>query len=30
MKVSTDPGLGVELNQEYLKANKVESEPWWG
>jgi len=30
MKVSTEPGLGVELNQEYLKANKVESEPWWG
>jgi L-alanine-DL-glutamate epimerase-like enolase superfamily enzyme len=30
MKISTDPGLGVELDQEYLKANKVESEPWWG
>jgi galactonate dehydratase len=30
MKVSNDPGLGVELNQEYLKTNKVESEPWWG
>jgi galactonate dehydratase len=30
MKVSTEPGLGVELNQEYLKANKAESEPWWG
>lgn len=30
MKVSNDPGLGVELNQEYLKANRVESEPWWG
>jgi L-alanine-DL-glutamate epimerase-like enolase superfamily enzyme len=30
MKVSTDPGLGVELNQEYLKTNKAEGEPWWG
>jgi L-alanine-DL-glutamate epimerase-like enolase superfamily enzyme len=30
VRVSTDPGLGVELNQEYLKANKAESEPWWG
>ena len=30
MKVSTDPGLGVDLNQEYLKANKMDSEPWWG
>jgi galactonate dehydratase len=30
MKVSTEPGLGVELNQDYLKANKMESEPWWG
>jgi len=30
MKVTTDPGLGVELNQDYLKANKAESEPWWG
>jgi galactonate dehydratase len=30
MKVSDAPGLGVELNQEYLKANKLESEPWWG
>ncbi len=30
MKVSTNPSLGVELNQEYLKANRAESEPWWG
>jgi L-alanine-DL-glutamate epimerase-like enolase superfamily enzyme len=30
MKVSTNPGLGVELNQDYLKANKLESEPWCG
>lgn len=30
MKVSTRPGLGVELDQEYLKANRAEGEPWWG
>ena len=30
MKVSTDVGLGVELDQEYLKANRMETEPWWG
>lgn len=30
MKVSTAPGLGVELDQEYLKANRAEGEPWWG
>ena len=30
MKVSTEPGLGVELNQEYLKANRAEGEPWSG
>jgi galactonate dehydratase len=29
MKVSTRPGLGVELDQEYLKANRAEGEPWW-
>jgi L-alanine-DL-glutamate epimerase-like enolase superfamily enzyme len=29
MEVSTEPGLGVELNQEYLKANRAEGEPWW-
>ena len=29
MKVSADPGLGVELNHEYLKSNRAESEPWW-
>ena len=29
MEVSTAPGLGVELNQEYLKANRAEGEPWW-
>ncbi len=30
MKLSTLPGLGLDLNQEYLKANRVEGEPWWG
>ncbi len=30
MQVSTLPGLGLELNQDYLKANRVDGEPWWG
>jgi galactonate dehydratase len=30
MEVSTAPGLGVELNPEYLKGNKADTEPWWG
>ena len=30
MKVSNEPGLGVDLDQEYLKAHKLASEPWWG
>jgi L-alanine-DL-glutamate epimerase-like enolase superfamily enzyme len=30
MKVSTRPGLGVELDQEYLKAHRADGEPWWG
>jgi galactonate dehydratase len=30
MKVSDKPGLGLELDQAYLKANRLESEPWWG
>lgn len=29
MKVSTAPGLGVELDQEYLKAHMADGEPWW-
>ena len=29
MKVSHLPGLGVQLDQEYLKANRAEGEPWW-
>ena len=30
MKVSTIPGLGLDLNEEYLKANLVPGETWWG
>jgi L-alanine-DL-glutamate epimerase-like enolase superfamily enzyme len=30
MKVSDKPGLGVDLDHEYLKANLAEGEPWWG
>lgn len=30
MDVSLAPGLGVELDQAYLKANLAEGEPWWG
>ena len=29
MQVTTDPGLGMELDQEYLKANRADGEPWW-
>jgi L-alanine-DL-glutamate epimerase-like enolase superfamily enzyme len=30
MVVSTLPGLGLELDQDYLKATRLEGEPWWG
>lgn len=30
MKVSTAPGLGVEVDENYLKANAAQGEPWWG
>jgi L-alanine-DL-glutamate epimerase-like enolase superfamily enzyme len=30
MKVSTLPGLGLDLDQDYLKSIRVEGEPWWG
>jgi galactonate dehydratase len=30
MKVSTRPGLGVELDQDFLKSQRAEGEPWWG
>jgi len=29
MKVSMLPGIGVELDQDYLKATRAEGEPWW-
>ncbi|MCC6455569.1 MAG: mandelate racemase/muconate lactonizing enzyme family protein [Caldilineaceae bacterium] len=29
MKVSTRPGLGVELDEDYLKSQRAEGEPWW-
>jgi L-alanine-DL-glutamate epimerase-like enolase superfamily enzyme len=30
MQVSTLPGLGLDFDQDYLKAMRVEGEPWWG
>jgi L-alanine-DL-glutamate epimerase-like enolase superfamily enzyme len=30
MKVSTAPGLGLDLDHDYLKAHRAEGEPWWG
>ncbi|HJP32658.1 MAG: mandelate racemase/muconate lactonizing enzyme family protein [Candidatus Latescibacteria bacterium] len=30
MKVAMRPGLGLELDEDYLKANRAEGEPWWG
>ncbi len=30
MAVSQEPGLGVDLDQTYLRANLAEGEPWWG
>ena len=30
MKVAQRPGLGLQLDFDYLKANRAESEPWWG
>lgn len=30
MLISTHPGLGIVLDQEYLKANLADGEPWWG
>jgi galactonate dehydratase len=30
MKVSTLPGLGLDLDQDYLKGTRAEGEPWWG
>jgi L-alanine-DL-glutamate epimerase-like enolase superfamily enzyme len=30
MKVSTLPGLGLDLDEAYLKANLMPGETWWG
>jgi L-alanine-DL-glutamate epimerase-like enolase superfamily enzyme len=30
MKVSALPGLGVEIDEKYLRANAAPGEPWWG
>jgi L-alanine-DL-glutamate epimerase-like enolase superfamily enzyme len=30
MQVSSLPGLGIVLDQGYLKANLADGEPWWG
>jgi galactonate dehydratase len=30
MKVSTAPGLGLDLDHDYLKAHRADGEPWWG
>lgn len=30
MRISTAPGLGVDLDQDYLKAHRFTDEPWWG
>jgi L-alanine-DL-glutamate epimerase-like enolase superfamily enzyme len=30
MEVSSGPGLGVDLDQDYLKAHLADGEPWWG
>lgn len=30
MKVSHLPGLGIQLDQDYLKSHRATGEPWWG
>jgi galactonate dehydratase len=30
LKVPTSPGLGLDLNMEFLRKNLVEGEPFWG
>jgi galactonate dehydratase len=30
IQLSMLPGLGILLNQDYLKANLADGEPWWG
>ncbi len=29
MKIAMRPGLGLELDFDYLKANRADGEPWW-
>ncbi len=30
MQVHSSPGLGIMLDDDYLKANRADGEPWWG
>ncbi len=30
MRIGNSPGLGADLDQEYLRANRADGEPWWG
>jgi galactonate dehydratase len=30
MQVHSSPGLGILLDDDYLKANRADGEPWWG
>ena len=30
MLVHSAPGIGAELDENYLRANRVQGEPWWG
>jgi len=29
MQISTAPGLGVELDEDWLKGHRFEAEPYW-
>jgi len=30
MQFPTGPGLGLELNEDYLKKHMAKGETWWG
>jgi galactonate dehydratase len=30
LKVPSGPGLGLDLNMDYIRKHMVEGEPWWG
>jgi galactonate dehydratase len=30
MRICNSPGLGADLDQDYLRANRADGEPWWG